>query len=338
MARSFRITPQKLRRPLSLAVRVALVLAPVLAAGNALAQSSSFSSGTDPVIVDLSVIGDGGYSGGAFTSSAPVLMPGQRLMPGSRAPVSRLYVAPPGGTSLSAPKLKAPMRQAATAQPMAQPKPIKRTPAAPAKQPPQTLTAEAPAPAPMPVKKAPVAMAPKPKPAPPPSVAAAPAPKPITKAKKKAPPPPPAESATAPATPPKTAKAPEPSPPPKSDTIAPQSASLPTGDDAIKAGSKVRVAFGAEDTKLPEEAKTGLGGLAAQLKNQDTLRVQLMAYAGGDALSPSKARRVSLSRALSIRSFLIENGVRSTRIDVRALGSKTTEKPVNRVDVNVVER
>ena len=42
--------------------------------------------------------------------------------------------------------------------------------------------------------------------------------------------------------------------------------------------------------------------------------------------------------ALAIRSFLIENGVRSTRIDVRALGNKTSEEPLNRVDLNVSER
>ena len=68
------------------------------------------------------------------------------------------------------------------------------------------------------------------------------------------------------------------------------------------------------------------------------MRLQLMAYAGGQTLSSSQARRVSLSRALAIRSFLIENGVRSTRIDVRALGNKTSEEPLNRVDLNVSER
>jgi hypothetical protein len=45
-----------------------------------------------------------------------------------------------------------------------------------------------------------------------------------------------------------------------------------------------------------------------------------------------------LSRALSVRAFLIKNGVRSTRIDVRALGNKATDEPLNRVDVMVVAR
>jgi len=64
----------------------------------------------------------------------------------------------------------------------------------------------------------------------------------------------------------------------------------------------------------------------------------LMAYAGSDTMTPNNARRMSLRRALSVRSFLIDQGMRSTRIDVRALGNKTSEKPLNRVDVMVVER
>ncbi len=321
----------------------ALSIAAAVAAGigEARAQSSTLTSGTDPVIVDLSVLNDGGYGGGALTSNAPQLAPGQRLMPGAQAPISRLYVQVPGGPKLRPPKRRATARVAAPAS-----KPPKRKPAPPAKKKPQELASAAP-PAQKPAKKPAAAMAPKPKPAPPPSTVAAaqPKPKPAVKKpakkkpmKKKAPPPPPpASTAKAPATPPTTAKAPEPSPPAKTAADAQQTAAVPAGGK-IKAGSKVRVAFAAQETKLSGDAKAGLGGLAGQLKDKDDLRVQLMAYAGGEGLSPSKARRVSLSRALSIRSFLIESGVRSTRIDVRALGSKTTEKPVNRVDVNVVER
>ncbi len=61
-----------------------------------------------------------------------------------------------------------------------------------------------------------------------------------------------------------------------------------------------------------------------------------MAYAAGEDLSSSKARRISLSRALSVRSYLIEKGVRSTRIDVRALGDKAEGDQKNRVDVIMI--
>jgi outer membrane protein OmpA-like peptidoglycan-associated protein len=117
-----------------------------------------------------------------------------------------------------------------------------------------------------------------------------------------------------------------------------EQAALPPGPETTKTGQALRVEFGTKASKVPADAKKGLQTLAAKLKGDNTLRLQLMAYAGGDSLSASKARRLSLSRALSVRSFLIEKGVRSTRIDVRALGNKTAEKPLNRVDVNIVER
>ncbi|MBT4934033.1 MAG: OmpA family protein [Rhodospirillaceae bacterium] len=103
-------------------------------------------------------------------------------------------------------------------------------------------------------------------------------------------------------------------------------------------GQALRVTFTGDQTKLPAAAKDGLVALANKMKGQESVRLQLMAYAGGPSLSSSLARRMSLSRALAVRSFLIESGVRSTRIDVRALGNKTTEEPINRVDLNVAER
>ncbi|MED5396591.1 MAG: OmpA family protein [Pseudomonadota bacterium] len=106
----------------------------------------------------------------------------------------------------------------------------------------------------------------------------------------------------------------------------------------LKPGRTMRIEFGASETKLPATAKASLSSLATAIENDSDLRLQLMAYAGGDGLSASKSRRLSLSRALSVRSFLIENGVRSTRVDVRALGNKTIDKPINRVDVNIAER
>lgn len=103
-------------------------------------------------------------------------------------------------------------------------------------------------------------------------------------------------------------------------------------------GRALQIIFDSGESKLPGSVDRDLGAIADQIKESDNLRIQLMAYAGGDDLSASKARRLSLSRALSVRSYFIENGVRSTRIDVRALGDKTNEEPLNRVDINIVER
>ena len=65
---------------------------------------------------------------------------------------------------------------------------------------------------------------------------------------------------------------------------------------------------------------------------------QVKAYADGATGSASSARRLSLSRALSVRSILIKFGVRSTRIDVRALGDRNEGGPPDRVDVLVLNR
>ena len=96
--------------------------------------------------------------------------------------------------------------------------------------------------------------------------------------------------------------------------------------------------FNGTDTRLSADAQKALDAVIGKLGKSENLRVQLMAYAAGEGLTSSKARRISLSRALSVRSHLIENGIRSTRIDVRALGDKAEGEQKNRVDVNIVER
>jgi hypothetical protein len=78
--------------------------------------------------------------------------------------------------------------------------------------------------------------------------------------------------------------------------------------------------------------------VAKSMKQDGNLRLQLLAYAGGGAQTPSQARRLSLSRALAVRSKLIEKGIRSTRIDVRALGNKSEGGPPDRVDIIITSR
>jgi len=103
-------------------------------------------------------------------------------------------------------------------------------------------------------------------------------------------------------------------------------------------GRTLQIPFPAGETELEKSSQEQLEGLAKDLRSSETLRVQLLAYAGDEDASPSKARRVSLSRALAVRSYLIENGIKTSRIDVRALGNKTTSGSPDRVDVKVVER
>ena len=91
------------------------------------------------------------------------------------------------------------------------------------------------------------------------------------------------------------------------------------------------------DAKLSNQAKKTLDTLLKKLKIKPNYRLQIKAYAGEPSLSASNARRLSLSRALSVRSHLIKNGIRSTRIDVRALGNKTSVGEPNRVDLKFIK-
>ena len=111
-----------------------------------------------------------------------------------------------------------------------------------------------------------------------------------------------------------------------------QQATLPSTLDATKL---VNVVFTPGGSDLNEAAKNTLNTIAIKLTKNEKIRMQLMAYAGEAKLAPSKARRLSLSRALAIRSYLIGKGIRGTRIDVRALGNKVSSGLPNRVDLRV---
>lgn len=95
--------------------------------------------------------------------------------------------------------------------------------------------------------------------------------------------------------------------------------------------------FAAGSTAMSTDDEARLKRFAERFEGTED-RVQLRAYADDSGGNASKARRLSLSRALSVRSFLIESGLRSTRIDVRALGVARDGGPADRVDVIRLER
>jgi outer membrane protein OmpA-like peptidoglycan-associated protein len=166
-------------------------------------------------------------------------------------------------------------------------------------------------------------------------------------------PPPAAPKITAPRVAPPKVAAPKPAPPkpaPKSTTskIAKRSAvppppklKKPTRPQVALAGpatatasnGTLQIRFNVNSSDLPSNATSALDGLVKKLKGDPNLRIQLHGYASGPTNSPSQARRLSLFRALSVRTHLMKSGVRSTRIDVRALGVNSSGGPKDRVDV-----
>ena len=126
-----------------------------------------------------------------------------------------------------------------------------------------------------------------------------------------------------------------PPPVPVAAPAAPQQLAVvtPPVTSSLRKGDNLSVLFASESEHLPDSARSDLEKLAQKLERDEGLTMQLLAYAAGDEANASKARRLSLTRALKVRTYLMELGVRSTRIEVRALGNKIEGGPADRVDV-----
>lgn len=258
----------------------------------------------------------------APSASAPQLIP-----PAAMRERDRLAARP--ATAPAAPTVTAPSAPAVRAPTALQPE----RPAAPQVATPQVAApkpAETPKPA-APVASAEAQRAPAPAPAPASALPSA-RPEPVR------PPAAPQPAAPQPATPQATTQpAPQATPRPAEQRVA----ALPPqgGASSQPAPSGVtRLSFGFNQAELDQAARAQMQAVTKRLQDNESLRVQLLAYAGGEGVSSSQARRLSLSRALAVRSHLIEQGIRSTRMDVRALGDTDKDGPADRVDIRIIDR
>jgi len=138
-------------------------------------------------------------------------------------------------------------------------------------------------------------------------------------------------------------KAPAPMPAPKAaETMPAPAPTTPVQTAATTLAGplpqETRILFETGSPDLSDAAKSTLDALAASLNADDSLRIQLQAFASGTDETAPEARRLSLKRALNVRAHLVERNVRNTRMDVRALGIKSTGGPADRVDAVVVQK
>lgn len=127
--------------------------------------------------------------------------------------------------------------------------------------------------------------------------------------------------------------------------VKPQAVPPPKPVQVARAEPAPAVIGGARRGSIPFEANASDPGSAAVqslTRLADGLsvavsggsgRVQVMAYAGPKGDKSSNARRLSLKRALIVRQLLIDAGVPSDRIDVRAMGGANDGGAAERVDV-----
>lgn len=104
-------------------------------------------------------------------------------------------------------------------------------------------------------------------------------------------------------------------------------------DIAVPTLADLTLEFDGTSSDLTADTQQKLVNIIPHLRESKARRLAVHAYASGEDGSKTSARRISLSRALAVRSFLMDNGVEPTRIDVRALGLETDRKPLERVDL-----
>ncbi|MGA7675074.1 MAG: OmpA family protein [Rhizomicrobium sp.] len=120
-------------------------------------------------------------------------------------------------------------------------------------------------------------------------------------------------------------------------TTPPARISTPTRNPEADNGSKRSTVLFAPNASDPSgsalQTVKSLAGDLSALLSDGTARVQLLAYGGQRGDKSSDSRRLSLKRALIVRQILIDSGVPSERIDVRAMGGVDDNGPPDRVDV-----
>ncbi len=97
----------------------------------------------------------------------------------------------------------------------------------------------------------------------------------------------------------------------------------------------MRVLFEGGKTELTAGDEAAIRELAHAIPTPDASSINVVAYAAGKPDDPSTARRLSLSRGMAVRSVLMDSGVPSAQIYVRALGATPSDGPADRVELIV---
>lgn len=113
-------------------------------------------------------------------------------------------------------------------------------------------------------------------------------------------------------------------------------ARVQTASLAVGGFEDTSLLFDTDSAELSPEAQTELRSIADVLRVSEDGEIQVLGFAAGSDGAEDQARKLALSRALKVRSFLIDEGIASARIRVRSLGASAEGGPANRVDIRPI--
>lgn len=128
-------------------------------------------------------------------------------------------------------------------------------------------------------------------------------------------------------------------PPPSVAPAAPAAPPAPPAPVAAAAkpvpasAASIRISFPHEQSSLTAAGAEAIKGLVRTVAVGGVTGFTVTGYADGSADDPSSGRRLSLARAMAARGALLEAGIPSNQITVRALGGRVGDGPPDRVDI-----
>ena len=106
----------------------------------------------------------------------------------------------------------------------------------------------------------------------------------------------------------------------KADDKPVQVASLPSTNQSTNISSS-KIRFNNNETDLTAAMQKQLNSIAENLKTSDTKRLTIRAFAAAEKGQEVLARKIALRRGLSVRAYLIEQGVSALRINIESKGN-----------------
>lgn len=124
-------------------------------------------------------------------------------------------------------------------------------------------------------------------------------------------------------------------PPHPKETLEPKSEA--ETEKQVQSRKEIRLGFAAEQSTINREHKDSVQQIVAYMNKHNKTLVTIEAYASPQPKTMNGDRRLALSRAMSVREFIVANDIDPSRISVRSLGSKSNINPLDRVEIKITD-